>query len=266
MCSDPVTPLARLGGDEFAILLEGTEAADAVELAERVLTQIGQTVALVTPAGLNVEVALSASIGVAAAVGRANSVELLAQRRYGDVLGQARRKELCARVYSTDMHEVATERFRVSAELRHAIERDEFRVHYQPLVDLNHGSVVGFEALLRWQHPTRGLLPPDSFIPLAEENGAIVEIGRWVLNAAARDIALLNARSSHPMKVNVNLSPRQLRDTGLVATVRRVLRDHALNPSYLVLEITETAFIDDSGDAKRRSRGDQVAGCASGPG
>jgi EAL domain-containing protein (putative c-di-GMP-specific phosphodiesterase class I) len=148
------------------------------------------------------------------------------------------------------MHSIANDRLRLQSELRQALSRDEFRIHYQPLVDLSLGQVVGFEALIRWEHPSRGLLSPASFVPVAEENGAIVEIGRWVIAAAARDAVVINKGSERPLKINVNLSPKQLRDAGLVSILENALRDHDLDPRSLVLEITETALLDDITEAR----------------
>jgi diguanylate cyclase (GGDEF)-like protein/PAS domain S-box-containing protein len=245
----PGDTLARLGGDEFAVLLEATDEALAHGLAARVLQKARESFSVPIAGESNVEVILSASIGFATTTGTTSAVELL---RNADMAMYAAKNsgKNCVRSYSEDMHNVANDRLRLQSELRHALARDEFRIHYQPLVDLSVGQVVGFEALIRWEHPQRGLLAPALFVPIAEENGAIVEIGRWVIAAAARDAALMNKDAVRPLKINVNLSPKQLRDAELVTILKAALHDYDLDPRALVLEITETALLDDISEAR----------------
>ncbi len=196
----------------------------------------------------DVEIEMTASIGVATASPTSSSVELL---RNADMAMYAAKHsgKNCVRAYDTDMHLVASDRLRIQSAIRQALVHNEFRVHYQPLVDLVASRVVGFEALVRWEHPQRGLLPPNTFIPIAEENGSILEIGRWVLEAIARDAAAIAKLMDAPLKINVNLSPKQLRDVILIPVLEAALRDHHLDPSMLVLEITETALLDEVDEA-----------------
>ncbi len=244
----PGDTLARLGGDEFAILLEATSPSSAREFADLVLTKARTSFALPVVGDRDVEIEMTASIGVATASPTTNAVELL---RNADMAMYAAKHsgKNCVRAYDTDMHLVASDRLRIQSAIRQALVHNEFRVHYQPLVDLVASRVVGFEALVRWEHPQRGLLAPNTFIPIAEENGSILEIGRWVLEAVARDAAAIAKLTDAPLKINVNLSPKQLRDVMLIPVLEAALRDHNLDPSMLVLEITETALLDEVDEA-----------------
>jgi EAL domain-containing protein (putative c-di-GMP-specific phosphodiesterase class I) len=151
-------------------------------------------------------------------------------------------------VFAPEMHTVAVDRLEVEAELRRALERGELRVHYQPIVALDTGAMVEVEALARWEHPERGLLPPSVFIQLAEDCGLIEELGRWVLTEACAQTSRWQAEHPRhePLGVSVNVSPRQLRDPRIVDDVARALRATALSPGCLTLEITEGAMMQDT--------------------
>jgi EAL domain-containing protein (putative c-di-GMP-specific phosphodiesterase class I) len=149
-------------------------------------------------------------------------------------------------VYDEAMNRQALERVELEGDLRHALERDELRLHYQPEVNLADGRMVGVEALARWQHPRRGLLPPSAFVSLAEETGLILPIGQWVLDSAARQVHQWRERFpfAHDLTVGVNLSVRQLQQVDLAERVARTLAETRLAPSALHLEITESMIID----------------------
>jgi EAL domain-containing protein (putative c-di-GMP-specific phosphodiesterase class I) len=149
--------------------------------------------------------------------------------------------------YQTILHTVALRRTELEAELRTALDHGQFVVHYQPIFELSTNRLIGTEALVRWQHPIRGLVPPIEFIPAAEQSGLIVPLGTWVLRTACRQTAEWQARhpDQAPMSISVNLSPRQLLDRTLVATVAEALHDAGLDPSSLCLEVTEGSVITD---------------------
>ncbi len=240
--------VARLGGDEFAVVSEQLhDDADATEIAERVRR------ALVAPVPVDgQEVKTSASIGVALARSPgATPDELL--RDADTAMYQAKavgRNRF--EVFDPGMRARHVARRGLAEELRLALERDELRVLYQPEVDLTDESITGMEALVRWQHPTRGLLAPSEFIQVAEETGLVVPLGEWVLREACREMASHSgAPGQEGARVSVNLSARQLGQAGLVDTVRDVLAETGLAPTRLCLELTESGLMDDVDHALR---------------
>jgi len=232
----PTHTVARMGGDEFAILVERVDAAAAaVDAAERI------TAALQTPFDLDGrEVFITASVGIA--VGE-DAEELL---RCSDVAMYGAKASGKAQyvVYAPRMDEHLVGRLELVADLRRADIPAEFVLHYQPVVELLTGAVLGVEALVRWQHPSRGLLQPSEFIHLAEETGRIVEIGRWVLAEACRQTAQWHERlpGGGGLTVSVNVSTRQVRRPGLIEDVAAALTSSGLAPEHLMLEITESVL------------------------
>jgi diguanylate cyclase (GGDEF)-like protein/PAS domain S-box-containing protein len=228
--------VARLGGDEFGVLLRGiADPSEGVVVAGRILD------ALLAPFQVAAsEVHVTASIGIAVAQpgGSAGVDELL---RDADLAMNMAKNDgrSRSRLFQADMHTHLLDRVELEADLRRAMERDELVLHYQPLVDIESTRVIGVEALIRWNHPKRGLVPPLQFIPLAEETGLIVRVGRWVLDAACNEGASL-APAGEPIHISVNLSARQLLDPILVDNVRSALARSGLPPERLVLEITES--------------------------
>ncbi len=234
----PGDTLARLGGDEFAVLLDGLggEAA-ARAIAQRLVESLALPFVVDGR-----DITLGVSVGVAIARGSAtNGADLLREAEIALYRAKADTTSRVA-VFVPSMSGASLERLEMEGALRRAVERGELRLHYQPLVDLRAGRIVGCEALVRWQHPTRGLLAPAAFIPLAEETGLILGVGDWVLREACRQTrAWQLAHPDRPLLiVSVNLSGRQFGQPDLPATVARALAATGLPASCLELEITET--------------------------
>jgi len=237
----PGDTAARLGGDEFAILLEDISALDEVAaLADRLLDVFRAPFAV---AGKHLLV--SASLGVAMNHPGEGAEELVRNADMAMYLAKSEGKA-CFRIYEPEMHDAALARLDLEAEFRTALLTGQFVVHYQPTVRIGSGAVCGFEALVRWDHPERGLLAPAEFIPIAEETGLIVDLGRWVLSQACGQARVWQAE--HPdldLGIAVNLSPRQFRDPRLIDDVAAVLVGSGLAADALTLEITESILLDD---------------------
>ncbi|MEX0984644.1 MAG: EAL domain-containing protein, partial [Actinomycetota bacterium] len=236
---------ARLGGDEFAVLLEDDEGMTAADVAQRVLEMLEEPFTLD-----GTEVFARASIGISVAepgdVVADGAEELL---RNADVAMYMAKENGKSRyqLFEPAMHDTALKRLELKASLQRALEHGEFRLFYQPVIELETGRISGVEALIRWFHPERGIVPPLDFIPLAEETGLIVPIGRWVLLEACRYAAELQARypTDPPLHMAVNLSARQVARPEIVDDVRQILADTGIDPSTLTLEITESVMMQD---------------------
>jgi predicted signal transduction protein with EAL and GGDEF domain len=231
--------VARVGGDEFTLLLPGvSQEEDAIEVAERILARLKQPRVL---AGHEFRVSTSIGITVYPKDGEDSEALLRnADTAMYRAKEQGRDNYQC---YVPTMNNTILERLALERDLRLALERDEFRIHYQPLADVVTGRVTGMEALARWQHPERGLVPPDAFISVAEETGVILQLGEWVLRTACRQNKEWQDAGYPPVRVTVNLSARQLQDEFLVGLVSGVLEETGLDPRYLQLEITEGAVM-----------------------
>ena len=229
---------ARFGGDEFAILLQFRRYRSGVplEVAERMLATLSEPFEI---AGQRIS--LTASIGVAVAQDPEDDLLRNADLAMYHAKGSGRNR---VELFEQSMHTALVHRLALEDDLQRAIEREEFVLDYQPIVGLRTGRLIGVEALLRWQHPTRGLLSPAEFIPVAEESRLIVPIGRWVLGAACRQAAAWTAL--HPaLAMGVNLSSVQLGQAGLAGEVSKVLDETGLDARSLILEITETVLMQD---------------------
>jgi diguanylate cyclase (GGDEF)-like protein/PAS domain S-box-containing protein len=242
----PEDTVARLGGDEFVVLVDSVGGmGEAKRLAERVCDVLRPRFTL--PGW---DYAVTASVGVA--IGTAADVDVHDLLRDADTamyVAKTSGKD-SVRLFAPSMHERAHERFRLQVDLSEAIERSELLLFYQPIFEMTDGRLKGFEALARWSHPTRGLIAPERFIPLAEESGMIVPLGRWVLREAVRQIAAWDQghRAARSLTMGVNVSPYQLAVPSFIDDVQEVLENSGLAPSRLVLEITEGSL---AGDAKR---------------
>ncbi len=243
-----VDTLGRLGGDEFTIVLENITGEDQVGTVAEKLKKVFAEPIVVEGR----EIFVSASVGIALYPHGGESVDALLQS--ADVAmyhakGQGRNVHAFA---SPTMTAEASERFQMVALLRRAMERHEFKLHYQPIVDLGSRDIIGAEALIRLDSPEHGLISPAKFIPLAESTGLIVPIGEWVLKTACLEAKNWQVQGQPPVLVSVNLSARQLRTKGLVETIARTLSETGLAPELLKLEITESQIMEDSHDVMGR--------------
>ncbi len=245
-CLRPGDTVARLGGDEFTILLHNiNEASDAGTVAER----IHREMALRFQLGGH-DVFTSASIGIALSMPEYSGckgdmlrdADIAMYRAKG--LGRAR-----FAVFNQEMHAQAAASLELEGQLRKALGRREFVVHYQPIVALESGKIISCEALVRWKHPTRGLLPPGEFISLAEETGVITSLGEWVLQTACQQAKKWQEAGLPALSVAVNLSARQFRGGGLCDTVKNALEASGLEPERLELELTESVIMDGAEEA-----------------
>ena len=255
-CAGPLDTVARLSGDEFAVLLENAASIeDAERVADRVLEK------LATPFALGgQEVFVTASVGISFEDGSGKLPEDLL--RAADVAMYKAKGEGKAsyRVFDPEMEKGLKTRLKLEGDLRWALERDEFRVHYQPVVRLDNGELIGMEALARWEHPERGLLPPSEFIPLAEEVGLIGPIDQLILHEACRQMKEWQELypSDSFLVIGVNVSAKQLSHPEFLAsTIKDCLKATGLDPQRLTLEITESALVEDKlcMDALRRLEG-----------
>ncbi len=241
-CLRSMDTAARFGGDEFAILLEDIQdVSEAIHVAERIQAELS----LPFRVGLQ-ELSSTVSIGIAL-MQSANAAQPEDLLRNADI-AMYRAKALgraCYQVFDPGMHDHAMALMRLETDLRQAIERQEFRLHYQPIVCLATSQIVGFEALVRWQHPTRGLVSPAEFIPVAEETGLIVPLGQWVLQAACHQLQKwqLHPLGELPLTLSVNLSGKQFTQADLGEQIQQILQQTDLDASSLRLEITESAFM-----------------------
>jgi diguanylate cyclase (GGDEF)-like protein len=242
-CLRPEDTIARLGGDEFAILLEDVKDDRApTSVADRLTTELQQPFKVEGR-----EVIITVSIGIAMSTAKRMTPEDILRDAdlamyHAKGKGKARYE-----VFDKSMNAPAQERMDLELDLRNAVTRGEFTLHYQPVVDLPTGRITEVEALVRWKHPQRGLLFPADFVGLSEETGLIVPLGRWVLHEACRQTRQWQlASSSVPLAISVNISARQLQQPGLVEEIGAVLRDTRLDPSTLRLEITETVVMHDA--------------------
>jgi diguanylate cyclase (GGDEF)-like protein len=239
--------LARFGGDEFAVLLEDTAGtSEAIRVAQRIAEDLREPFTVD-----DFQVSVNTSIGITLGTAQANDDPEGMLREADSAMYRAKEQGPGRyAVFDPAMQARAQERLELEAELRRALEQEEFVLYYQPEVSLHDGKMVGFEALLRWQHPERGLLKPAAFVPLAEETDLIAPIGRWVLEEACQQAKRWEEERplASPMTMEINLSSKQLRRQGLVRTVEEALARADLEAHTLALDMTETVLIRTSED------------------
>lgn len=238
----PGDMVARLGGDEFAIVLDHLKlAADATQAAERIQKELGSPFSL-----SGHEVFASVSIGIAVSLTPYDKPEDFI--RNADTAMYRAKDQGRGRfeVFDKEMHARAIALLELETDLRKAIARDEFKIHYQPIVSLENWRIAGFEALLRWEHPERGFIPPAKFIPVAEETGLIIPIGQWVLAEACKQLREWQQKypSDPPLTISVNLSGKQFSHPNLIEEISNILADTGLDARSLKIEITESAIIE----------------------
>ncbi len=241
-CSRELDTVARWSGDEFIILLEDLQdTQDAIMIAERLLVKLTNPINLE-----NHKVFAGASIGIVFGTSSYhNSSELLRDADIAMYRAKASGKGRYA-VFDRTMYDRTLYLSQIEADLRDAIKRQEFILHYQPILSISTGKITGFEALLRWQHPEKGLISPGDFIPVAEETGLIVPMGAWVLNVACQQLKLWHEKfsSASSLYMSVNLSSQQIKKLDFVDKLAKILADIGLDGKYLRLELTETMLMD----------------------
>src|SRR6266850_5083037 len=226
--------ICRIGGDEFVVVLpEVKRSSDVAQVAQKVIEQVSQPVTVE-----NRELAVTCSIGIAVFPDDGHDAETLIRNADAAMYAAKELGRANYQFFTEQMNQAASRRLALETDLRRALGRNELRVHYQRIVEAKSGRVTGHEALVRWQHPERGLVPPSEFIQIAEESGLILKIGEWVLHEACRWGQSLGAERG--LQVAVNLSPRQFNDPKLAQMVSHALKETGLPPRLLELEITET--------------------------
>jgi diguanylate cyclase (GGDEF)-like protein len=239
----PVDTLARFGGDEFAILLSGiASTTDAVRVAERIHAELSLPFDLDRNSQF-----MTSSIGIALSTGYERPEDIL---RDADIAMYRAKENGKARYEMFDqmMHARAVSRLQLESDLRQAVEQKEFTIHYQPIMALDTGRLAGFEALVRWNHPRRGMISPGDFVPVAEETGLIVPIGQWVLEEACKKVRewQLSSPGHRALSLSVNLSARQVAQADLLERIKDALEQSKLSPHHLKLEITESVVMENA--------------------
>ncbi len=248
LCLRPEDTIARLGSDEFTIILENiNDKSEAIKVANRIQKELSYPFIL-----NNNEIFASASIGIA--IGNLSyeyPEELIRDSdiamRKAKNLGRARYE-----LFDAGMKTQASEQLQLEADLRHAIDRNEFILYYQPIISLKTGFITGFEALIRWKHPKRGLVGSDIFIPIAEETGMIIKIGEWVLKEACKQIKIWHKKypQDKSLTISVNISGRQFSHPKLLENISEIVEDSGIDPANLKLEITESTIMENSEKAR----------------
>jgi diguanylate cyclase (GGDEF)-like protein len=255
-CVRPGDTVGRISGDEFAVVLADlARPDDAALVAQKILDTLGRPFDF----GGN-EAYISASIGIAAFPEDGDDAETLLKNADIAMYRAKESSRNCYRFFTAEMNQRTVAKAQLNTDLRRAIERGEFALHYQPKVDLADGRLRGLEALLRWNHPQRGMVPPAEFIPALEDSGLILPVGEWVIGEACAQLRRWRDEGRAAVPVAVNLSPKQFRRGDLDRTIRDLLARLGLHADMLELEITESCLMEDPEDAVRVMRSLRAAG------
>jgi diguanylate cyclase (GGDEF)-like protein/PAS domain S-box-containing protein len=240
-CVRPGDTVARLGGDEFMIIMSDVATEnDAITMAHRLLQSVAYPVTIETR-----EVVTTASIGVALYPRDGENAMALIKNADVAMYRAKDRGRNRFQFYSPEMNARTVERLELETGLRRALDLGELVLHYQPQVELQQGRVIGAEALIRWHHPERGLVPPNAFIPLAEEIGLIVPIGEWVLDTACAQLKKWQRQGLEDIRLSINVSARQFQHRGLTSLIKKALLRHSIQPARLEIEVTESSVMQD---------------------
>ncbi|EIM07078.1 signaling protein YkoW [Planococcus antarcticus DSM 14505] len=233
--------VGRFAGDEFAVLLPDLAPPQVLDLAERLNEALAKSFE-----ALGHSVSISASIGIAFSIGPEETADGLIKKADAAMYYTKKYKTNQYTIYSEELDQQSAYRLTIERELKSAITKQEMVLHYQPITDLKSGQLSAMEALIRWNHPELGLVPPDSFIPVSEESGQIVSIGRWVLHTACAQNKAWQNQAYPPIKICVNISTIQLQQPNFVQTVKAILQETGLSAKWLELEVTESILLVDT--------------------
>jgi diguanylate cyclase (GGDEF)-like protein len=238
--------IARLGGDEFAVIIEGIEGPeDAISIADNLTTILEHNVRLDDQ-----ETYTSASIGIAVFPGDGKDARTLLKNADTAMFRAKENGRHCFQFYKPEMSVSAMERLDLENSLKSAFEKDQFIIHYQPVIDIHKNEVVGVEALLRWQHPEKGMIYPSDFISVVEECGLIVALGEWMIFSACKQIKVWQDAGLENQNVSLNLAPRQFKEQDLVTVFTQAMSENGIEASSLSVEVTERTLIDNVGEVE----------------
>jgi len=238
--------IARLGGDEFAVIIEGIDSADdAISIADNLTTILEHNVRLDDQ-----ETYTSASIGIAIYPGDGKDARSLLKNADTAMFRAKENGRHCFQFYKPEMSVSAMERLELENSLKAAFESDEFLVHYQPVIDIHKNEVVGVEALLRWQHPDKGMIQPSDFVSVIEDCGLIVAVGDWLISTVCKQIRVWQDSGLEKQNVSINLAPEQFKEQDLVALFKQAFAENNIDGSSLSVEITERTLIDNIGNVE----------------
>jgi len=238
--------IARLGGDEFAVIIEGIESAeDAISIADNLTTILEHNVRLDDQ-----ETYTSASIGIAVYPDDGKDARTLLKNADTAMFRAKESGRHCFQFYKPEMSVSAMERLELENSLKAAFESDEFVIHYQPIIDIHKNEITGVEALLRWQHPEKGMIQPEEFVDVVEDCGLIIALGEWMINSVCKQVRIWQDAGLKEQNVSINLAARQFTEQDLVAVFKQAIAEYDIEASSLAVEITELTLIDNLGEVE----------------